>query len=91
MISIEYRQQLPATESYRWVQVIMTNTRSGVRYSIDVFHMDIRNGLKMPYRVLSLGKEGTHSACRAVLTRNAPTWVKKTIEKQLPIVAIMLS
>lgn len=91
MVSIEYRQQLPANEYTRWVQVIMTNTRSGVRYSMDVFYMDIRNGLKLPYRVLSLGKEGTHSACRTILTRNAPTWVKKTIEEQLPIVAIMLS
>ena len=68
-------------ESYMWwAQVYMTN-KKGTKYAAAVSPINT-NALLSLYNV---------TKGRLCTMKSAPKWVQKTIEEQIPIVAIMLS
>lgn len=79
-IKIEYTYDDIGPDYMRWVDIHMTNKR-GTQYRA----MFSCSGPK----VLSVYNVTNGRCCSSL--ENAPKWVQKTIEEQMPIVAIMLS
>jgi len=74
-----------------WVQVKSTHVATGCRYSMDILSPKLHDGVTLPYRVLRMGKAGKPSSAECILMRNAPKWVRRTMQEQLPIIKIMFS
>lgn len=79
-IKIEYISNTKGPEYMWWVQIYMTNKR-GTKYTTMVARPDP----VAPRYVHNVTND------RYCTMKNAPKWVKKTIEEQMPVIAIMLS
>jgi hypothetical protein len=84
-IKVEHALWEEPTFLRSFVELTMTNAR-GTQYVAHVRKDDFGSEQEAyPSRVSNVT---THVSIR---TRSAPKWVQKTIEEQIPIVAIMLS
>lgn len=82
-IKIEYTSNTTGPKIMWWVDIHMTNKRGTEYRAIATW-----NGINKVHPIRHVFNDTNDTFCTM---KNAPKWVKKTIEEQLPIVAIMLS
>jgi hypothetical protein len=84
-IKVEHDMWKEDTYQMSFMKLTMTNAR-GTAYSTHIFKDDF-GSKRGPYP-----SRVTNAATGvSIRTRNTPKWVQRTIEEQLPIVAILLS